>query len=275
METSTSQVYEQVTSANRYRAVRAFVEDRVIFNFRISADDLARRLSFTGLLPQRFEKRSSVVSFCVLKLAHLRTSWLPRFCNARTIACAYRVGMVDRHGQPCVWIVGRRRSNHALVCRLAPHLFRGRMGRVAALLDKGRVKVTEIGGELVFSAEMQTPLGDHLHSSLFSTPQEFGAFIKTGVVSYASSSRSGMFTRVDLQKTETEYQPLLATVHHSQLSVAWRGSKLELDSVFRTRRSAYLWTFRGLVPCMPPTHMASGDYHLETESYSCSLNYPS
>jgi hypothetical protein len=244
----------KLTTGDTRRSIRGELLDRVIFNFRLPADDLARRLKPIGWSPQ-IRNGFGIVSFCILRLRNVNAAWLPKTLGTTTISCAYRVGIVDDARQPCVWIPGGRYSDKRLICWLAPHVLCDPFRHVVASLMNNSVNVSNFGGQPLFSAEMSDRTCNALRSEVFRSPEEFGDFIRGGIVSYSASTRLGFLTRVDLVKEETGYQPINATIYHSRLDEALRNGGFRFDSAFRTGGGEYLWTFRGLVPCKTLTQV--------------------
>ncbi|GHO63963.1 hypothetical protein KSC_028550 [Ktedonobacter sp. SOSP1-52] len=245
----------------RTRTVKARLLERFIFNFRVRPEVLARHLPVTSLYPQVFHGWS-VVSFCILKLDRVTLVPLPSRLGLETISCAYRCGVIDITGtQPMssVYIL-RRYTDRSLISSLGPWVFADPIAKVrASLTQDGTVRTIRVhhDGQCLFSASFQPSLSPcALDSHVFDSLDAFAHFMDLGVASYTPAIALGALARVDLQKSETHYMALQATVEYSFLDDLWYHEGLIFDSAVQATGGAYEWTYQGLVkrschPCFP------------------------
>jgi hypothetical protein len=237
------------TSFPFFRSVKARMEQRYIFNYRIKPEELAKKLPVPWLEPQ-VVNGWSVVSFCILWLKNLSVVPFPAVGNMETISCAYRIGVIDTSGdvpEPSVYVTDRW-ADFPLIARIAPWILLDTVPIVKASLGSAgnmtQVQMNYLDGTLLFAAEA-TPAAA-FQSEMFDSVDDFAKLIKNGVSSYATSIYEGAFTKVDLYKEDVAYEPLEAIVEYSELNQYWHDSGMVLDSAVRARGAEYKWTYRGL-----------------------------
>lgn len=233
------------------RSVKARLVERLIFNFRLKPDKLAKNLPAPWLQPQVINGWS-IVSFCILDLKETILSPLPGFLGYTNTSCAYRCGVLDSSGgapQPSVYITDRQ-TDLPIIARLAPWIFLDTILMVRPELKHGSsqtdVVVRYLDNQFMFKGSVKP---GPWKSEVFPTIQEFGDFIKGGVSSYTPSIYGDRLTRVDLVKDEPDYEPLEPTVEFDWLDGAWADADPILDSAVRASGGGrYKWTYRGLRP---------------------------
>lgn len=236
------------------RIVSATLVERFIFNFRLPPDQLNERLPATWLKPHVLNGHA-VASFCVLALDRLTLWPIPPLVRYRTISCAYRCGATDTSGpdpQPTVYITDRN-TDRPLISRLGPLIFSDSIPPAFAQIARSpgtiEISVSHADGQRLFSADVHDlPAGTPFESRVFSSLDEFVAFIKGGVSSWTPSVKRRRLARVDLAKEDVAYEPMRAHVDFSSLESLWRDADLELDSAVRATGGRYRWTYRGLAP---------------------------
>ena len=234
------------------RTVKAVLRERLIFNFRLKPEALAKYLPATWLKPQVMNGWS-VVSFCILDLEQTTLWPLPGIFGYRTTSCAYRCGVIDASGstpQPSVYITDRQ-TDLPLIARLAPWLLLDTILMVRPELQHGSsetdVAVRYLDNQFMFKGAVRPATS--FQSEVFQSIDEFAHFIKGGVSSYTPSVYGDQLTRVDLVKDEPQYEPLTPTVEFDWLDGAWADAGVQLDSAVRAGGGGrYRWTYRGLRP---------------------------
>lgn len=235
--------------------VRAMMHERFLFNFRLPPDLLAAHLPAPWLQPHMIGDHS-IISFCTLNLKHITVAPLPTIVGLHSLSCAYRFAVVDTlqpRPVPAVYVPDRYTSSpfgswFTHLGFSAPHPL------VSAAIDRtGRTSTIRIAypdGRLLFRA--QVAAAPALQSELFESAGAFADFIRAGVTSYGSSIRGRQLTKVDLDKTETVFEPLTVLDWDDALLSTW-GPQVQLDSAFRTAHGQYQWTYHGLIPAAGPT----------------------
>jgi len=233
-----------------FRTIEAKMVERYIFNFRMRPSDLKKKLPVPWLEPQ-IVNGWCAVSFCILWLDRLTVAPFPPLFRFSTLSSAYRIGVIDNSSatpEPSVYITDRWADN-ALIARLAPLVLLDTIPAIDAAHghtpdDIAHVQMSEKNGRHIFSAHAKT--ATDLNSEVFPSIDDFSAFIKGGVSSYASSNVSGAYSKVDLYKEDVKYSPLDATIEYSALHDEWRDTPMEFDSAVRATGAKYVWTYRGL-----------------------------
>ena len=235
------------------RSVHARLIERFIFNFRVRPEVLTSHLPVPYLRPQVFQGWS-VVSFCLLMLDRVMLSPLPSWPGLKTISCAYRCGIIDISGAepvPSVYIL-ERYTDLAMISRLGPLVFSSALPHVCTSLTReGAVctlRVNHGDHQPLFSASVQPSTSSRkLDSHLFDSLESFAHFMRLGVSSYTPAIYEDTLARVDLQKNDTYYEALTATVEYNLLDGLWPDAELTFDSVVRATGGLYKWTYRGLI----------------------------
>jgi hypothetical protein len=225
--------------------------DRYLFNFRVSPDALQSRLP-VGWLKPRLVNGYGVVSFCMLRLRGVTLWPLPTSMGIDSISCAYRCAVSDASDmrpEPSVYILGRS-TNIPVVSKLGTALFSGDMQLIRTSIKDGPARVdvsaSHVDGRRLFAASIaRGPKG--LDSQLFSSLDEFVAFIKGGLSSYSPSTRAGRYSRVDLTEDSNQYMPVDATVAYSELDDVWKDAGLVFDSAFHATGGLYRLKYLGSV----------------------------
>ena len=235
------------------RSVHAHLVERFIFNFRVRPEVLASHVPVSYLHPQVLHGWS-VVSFCLLKLERVMLSPLPSFPGIKTISCAYRCGVLDAshvEPTPSVYIL-ERYTDHCMISHLGPLIFSDSMPTIrTSLTRKGPVTtllVNHLDGCPLFAASVQSSAHpSELDSRVFDTLGSFVHFIQQGVSSYTPAIYGDTLARVDLEKADTYYESLAASVEYSSLESQWPYAELLFDSAVRATGGLYKWTYCGLV----------------------------
>jgi hypothetical protein len=235
------------------RSVTAVLEERLLFNFRVTPEHLATQLPVPWLTPLVING-TSVLSFCILHLKEVTVWPLPgSIIGWKTISCAYRCGVVDSSSgspEPAVWIIDRL-SDLPVIAKLSPWLLCDTLPmirpRIKHIGEQIKVEIDFPDCQRLFKADMMPAPNGEFRSKTFGTMKEFSSFIHNGVTSYAASIYGDALTKIDLIKEDPVYLPFSAKVDYSWLDSTWRNANLELDSVVRAHGGNYRWNYRGLV----------------------------
>jgi hypothetical protein len=236
------------------RSITAVLEERLLFNFRVTPEKLATQLPVPWLKPLVING-ASVLSFCILHLKNVTIWPLPgAVIGWKTISCAYRCGVLDSSSgtpQPAVWIIDRL-SDLPIIAKLSPWLLydtlpiiRPRIQHTGEQID---VELDFPDCQRLFKARMTPAPNGDFRSKTFGTMADFSNFIHSGITSYAASIFGDALTKIDLIKEDPVYQPYSGSVDFSWLDDTWKNANLELDSVVRAHGGKYRWNYRGLVP---------------------------
>jgi Uncharacterized conserved protein (COG2071) len=246
-------VKKKVSTFPFFRSVGAHMVERYIFNYRISPEELKKRLPAPWLEPQVVNGYSAV-SFCILWLNKLTVKPIPPLIPLSTVSCAYRIGVIDvseKDPVPSVYVIDRW-ADLSLIAILGPVILHDTIPVIKAAIgheNNGEtdVQMSYTDGAALFSASVRPLVGD-FKSKMFPAVSDFAKFIKDGVGSYGPSLTPGQLTKVDLHKEEVDYEPLDATIEFSELhEESWSDAGMEFDSAVRAKTGAkYVWTYQGL-----------------------------
>jgi hypothetical protein len=238
------------------RSITAVLEERLLFNFTISPQQLSKILPVKWLKPLIIKERS-IVSFCILHLKNVTIWPLPgSVIGYKTISCAYRCGTLDTSCAaaplPAVWIVDRL-SDLPVIAKLSPWLLNDTLPIIRPRIRHSHgdiaVEIDFPDSEKLFKAELRPNAeGERFKSKIFSSMADFSKFIHDGVTSYAASIYGDALTKIDLIKEDPVYQPCTAEVDYSWLNSTWKDAELQFDSAVRAHGGTYKWNYRGLVP---------------------------
>lgn len=232
-----------------FRSVKARMEERYIFNFRLPPDELAKKLPIPWIEPQ-VVNGCSVVSFCILWLKKLAVEPFPPLFDFETISCAYRIAVIDNSGskaEPSVYVTDRW-ADLPLLARLSPWILLDTIPVIRASVGHAgpmaHVQMSYLDGTLLFAAE--TNPATEFKSEMFESVDHFAKVIKDGVSSYSPSIFPDGFTKVDLYKEDVAYEPLDARVEYSELNQYWEDAGMVFDSAVRAKGAQYKWVYQGL-----------------------------
>ena len=232
------------TTGSRLPSVRALMEERLIFNYRLPAEHLEGLLPVPWLTPQLVDG-SAVASVCVLRLSRIAAGSIPSFLGARSISTARRYGVLDgRHnGSPAVFVT-ERTTNSTPGSFLTGIGFSARHEYVPASVHRDGWSTLVTLGAGRFHGRVAP--AHQWSSSLFPALESFSTFLAEGVRSYGTSRHAGRLTVLDLSKEDSGYTPLTAQEIGGSSVQPWMEAGAVLDSAARTANSRYRWTYHGL-----------------------------
>ena len=235
--------------------VRARLAERLIFNFRLPPEAMARLLPEPWLAPQ-VVNGFGIASFCMLDLRGITVAPLPTALGLPSISCAPRFGVVDLSAsppQPAVYVTERWSSSafgswFTSLGFSAPHPHaRATWQRTG---DAAQVSVVSRRRGPVVSARVRR--AETFRSAAFESAAAFAAFLAEGVSSYGLSRYPGRLTKVDLHKADNTYTPLAVDELDGPVIREWQAAGGVFDSAFRTSGGRYEWTYHGLTDVLPP-----------------------
>lgn len=195
-------------------AIRGTIDRRILVNYRVDADVLAR------LLPAPFRPQlvggMGIAGVCLIRLQRIRPPLAPSAVGLSSENAAHRVAVEwTDNGELCrgVWIP-RRDTSSRLASMLGGRLFPG-------LQHHARFEVREGEGQFsiaVDSDDRQTHLLVEARmaqklpaGSVFGSLREASDFFERGSVGYSNRAKAGSFDGMELRTASWKVQPLDAT----------------------------------------------------------------
>ncbi|HEY2838476.1 MAG TPA: DUF2071 domain-containing protein [Pirellulales bacterium] len=190
--------------------ISGVIERRILLNFRVDADVLARQL------PPPFEPRlidgSGVAGICLIRLRDVRPSALPAWLGLRSENVAHRIAVEwNEKGERRQGVYVPRRDTNSLATLLAGgRLFPG-------VHHRARFGVEEADGRLcidVNSTDHETKISvdasatERFQSSLFASLDEASRFFEAGACGYSPMRSPARYEGLELDCDRWQVAPL-------------------------------------------------------------------
>jgi hypothetical protein len=237
----------------RLGVVRGTIERRILLNWRVEPNVLAR------LLPEPFEPRVvhgwGIAGVCLIRLNHLRPSFVPHFLGMKSENSAHRIAvqwMQDGERKQGVY-VHRRDTDSPLNALAGGRIFAGTHHRA-------RFQVSEEGAR--FAVDMQSLDGQSSLSlvgwrapalspgSTFRSLEEASRFFETGSLGWSPTGEPNCFEGLELVTLGWSVQPLEVERVRSSLfddRGAFPAGSLAFDSALLMEDVAHEWHRRGVL----------------------------
>jgi hypothetical protein len=195
----------------RIPAIRGIIERRILVNYRVQPDVLAR------LLPKPFRPKlvngSGMAGVCLIRLKHLRPKYLPAILGLSSENAAHRVAVEwDDDGETKEGVFVPRRDtssriNTLLGGRLFPGFHSHANFQVREQDDHFRVELTSDDKQTHLLVEGH--VGNSLpQGSIFTSMQEASSFFERGSVGYSVTNKPGRFDGLELHSFNWHVKPL-------------------------------------------------------------------
>jgi hypothetical protein len=198
----------------RIPVIRGLIDRRILVNYRVDPDVLAR------LLPKPFRLKlvngMGMAGVCLIRLKHVRPRFLPPFLGISSENAAHRIAVEwDQHGETKQGVfVPRRDTSSRINTLLGGRLFPGEHShgtfRVKEHEDNFRVELT--------SDDKQTHLLVEGHAtaelppnSVFESLKEASEFFEQGSLGYSVTRKAGQFDGLELRSFNWHVRPLEVT----------------------------------------------------------------
>ena len=231
----------------RIPILRGLIDRRLLVNFRIDADVLARTL------PPPFEPKlihgHAMVGICLIRLKHVRPRFVPAWLGIGSENAAHRAAVQWYDGGELKEgvFVRRRDTNSRLNTWAGGRLFPG-------VQHHARFDVTESAEHLsvaLQSADGETRVAVRGRvsaqwptSSVFSSLAEASAFFQAGSLGYSVSPELGVYQGMELRSRTWDVQPLeidqAVSSYYDDPKVFPKGS-IEYDCTLLMRGIAHEW----------------------------------
>jgi len=231
--------------------IRGLIDRRILVNFRVDADVLAR------FLPQPFRPKLvngvGMAGACLIRLKHIRPRRLPAFLGISSENAAHRIAVEwdqDGANREGVFIPRRdtsSRLNTLAGGRLFPGVHHRARFQVEERDDRFRVVVDSDDREthLLVQGHVSTELPG---SSIFSSVAEASRFFEKGALGYSVTGKPGAFDGLELRSFAWQVRPLL--MEHVESSffedpARFPAGSVQFDSALLMQQIEHEWHGRG------------------------------
>jgi hypothetical protein len=230
----------------RIPVMRGLIDRRILVNFRVEVEVLARLLP-VPFRPQLVQGKG-MAGICLIRLRQLRPRWLPAFAGITSENAAHRIAVQwDDHGTTHSGVyIPRRDSSSLLNCLAGGRVFPG-------VHHYSHFKVREADGE--YGVEVTNVDGTHIAvagrlavglpaGSVFDSVAAASNFFFKGTIGYSATGRPGEHDGLELRSFGWHVEPLevdrAESSFFSNLSIFPAGSA-EFDSALLMRQIAHEW----------------------------------
>ena len=231
----------------RVPVLRGVIERRILVNYRVDADVLAR--SLPPPFRPKLHRGHGLVGICLIRLRGVRPGCLPAGCGVASENAAHRTAVEwDEDGGVREGVYVRRRDTDSRLNALAG-------GRIfPGIHSHSRFTVVESGGHFevalrsddgVTSLSVVGDVTDRLpESSVFASLSEASAFFRAGSLGYSATPDPRRFQGMELRCDRWQVEPLAVSAVRSSCfedrSVFPRGS-IEFDCALLMRDIGHEW----------------------------------
>jgi hypothetical protein len=235
--------------------VRGTIERRILLNWRVESRVLAR------LLPEPFEPRLvhgwGVVGVCLIRLGHLRPSFVPEFLGVNSENAAHRLAVQwhDEDGRREGVFVPRRDTSSPLNAVVGGWLFPGPQHRaefeVSDSDDVLAVGVRGLDGESSIEV-VARPAPELPSGSVFRSLEEASRFVEQGALGWSPTAEPTRFDGLELRCLDWSVRPLAVERVRSSLFDDRRTfpeGTITFDSALLMRDVEHEWRACGPLTC--------------------------
>ncbi len=230
----------------RIPVLRGMIDRRILVNFRVDADTLAR------FLPAPFRPQlvagKGMAGICLIRLAGIGPRWLPGSMGIGSENAAHRIAVEwDDHGSTRSGVYIPRRDSSSILNRLAggrlfPGVHHHSRFVVAETNDEYRVEMSHADGTRVaVEGRLASKLPD---DSIFGSLDEASDFFARGSLGYSATSRSGAYDGLELRTKQWQVQPLEIRRAESSFfsdTRLFHSGTVEFDNALLMRHIPHEW----------------------------------
>lgn len=192
----------------RIPAIRGVIERRVLVNFRVDPEALARTLP-DGFEPLLVDGHG-VAGICLIRLARIRPAALPAACGLSSENAAHRIAVRLADGREGVYIP-RRDTDSRLSAALGGRVFPGVHHHASFTCDESedRVDVRMRSDDGVTRVEVAGRVAANLGgTSVFPDVRAASAFFENGSVGWSDTADAGRYDTLELRTDTWSVTPL-------------------------------------------------------------------
>lgn len=237
----------------RFPAIRGVIGRRILTNFRVEPDVLAR------LLPQPFRPKLvrgfGVAGICLIRLQRIRPRFWPSLVGISSENAAHRIAVEwDEDGEVREGVYISRRDTSSWLNTLAGgRLFPGVHHHARFRVQEGdnsyRVEVAGAGVQIAVQGHLTS---DWPADSVFHSVEEASDFFASGWLGYSPSKRDGVLDGLELRTQDWRVEPLgverIESSFFDDVRLFPRGT-VEFDCALLMRNVRHEWRGRGTLAC--------------------------
>lgn len=195
----------------RIPVIRGVIDRRILVNYRVDAEVLAR------ILPEPFRPKlfggAGMAGICLIRLKHIRPRVLPAWLGISSENAAHRIAVQwesDGQIREGVFVLRRDTSSHlnsAAGGRLFPGIHHHGRFQVEESRDHYRIILDSDDGKTHVAVEGQLAAGLP-GESIFPSLSEASDFFQGGSLGYSPASKPGTFDGLELRNATWHVSPL-------------------------------------------------------------------
>lgn len=242
----------------RIPVLRGMIDRRVLVNFRVEADALARFLP-APFRPQLVAEKG-MAGICLIRLKGIGPRWLPRFVGIGSENAAHRIAVEwDDQGTTHSGVYIPRRDSSSVLNRLAggrlfPGIHHHSRFVVAETETDYRIEMSNADGTYV---AVEGCVASNLpRGSIFGSLAEASDFFARGALGYSATNRPGLYDGLELRTQEWQVQPLDIRRAESSFfadQVVFPSGTVEFDCALLMRHIAHEWHGVETLSCCAPS----------------------
>jgi hypothetical protein len=195
----------------RIPTIRGLIDRRLLVNFRVDADVLARQCP-APFSPQLLNGYG-VAGICLIRLKHVRPSFLPSFMGISSENAAHRIAVQwESEGLVRTGVYIPRRDTSSLLNALAggrvfPGVHQRAKFKVNESHDRFQINMKSLDGSahLAVDGSLSEALPSH---SLFDSVEDVSDFFEAGSLGYSPSNAKGKFDGLELRTFNWDVKPI-------------------------------------------------------------------
>lgn len=231
--------------------IRGIIDRRILVNFRVDADVLARQLPVP--FRPKFVRDKGMAGVCLIRLKNIRPRFLPSFLGISSENAAHRIAVEwDQDGETTEGVfIPRRDTSSRLNTLVGGRLFPGVHNHAAFQVrehdDRYQIELDsdDRHTHLLVEGHVEQELPA---SSIFGSIKEASDFFERGSLGYSVTGAPAQFDGLELRSFNWQVQPLAVERVESSFfenRQLFPAGSVEFDSALLMRGIDHEWHGRG------------------------------
>jgi hypothetical protein len=237
----------------RLPVIRGVIERRILANFRVDPDVLAR------ILPNPFRPKLvngwGMAGICLIRLGQIRPRVVPAVFGLSSENAAHRIAVEwdDSSGTQSGVYIPRRDTSSRLNALAGGRLFPGEhhLARFDVRESDGEFHVSLRGDNVALLVEGHLAI-KFPQESIFATLEEASSFFEAGALGYSATARPGHFDGLELRSLRWRVEPLAITRVESSFfsnQSSFPSGSVHFDCALLMRGIEHEWHSRDSLCC--------------------------